>query len=90
MHSIIKKYAINTGTNKRLITVTAIRTQNDTNGNPRYKVQVWTDSHNGNIWFPIVKGYRQRKNDDCYIIASYNIVDTLEKFVNDFEKVVSV
>lgn len=85
MTSAITQHAITVGETKHLITVTAVPTENDYNGNPQWLVQVWTSSNNGHIWYPKVKGYRERK-DDTYKVTGYQGIQNIVKdFVTRFE-----
>lgn len=82
--SLMKKFNVKTGSTFQPVTVTAIRMTNDINGNPRYKVQVWTD-FNGTIWSPKVHGFRRSK-DDTYVLKSvYNLEEEISNFMSVFE-----
>lgn len=77
-------------THSHKVIVTAQRINNDSSGNPRYGVQVWAihdDRDSGNLWCPIVKGYRLNKNDQ-YILQSYSLDNDIWVFIQAFERVV--
>lgn len=79
-------------THSHTVMVTAIRINNDINGNPRYHAQVWAihpDRNNeGNIWAPIVKGYRKTKDDQYILNSVYNLKEDLYRFLESFENTV--
>lgn len=81
----MKDYDILTGAYKHTVTMTAVRMSNDINGNPRYKVQIW--SHNSSsIWCPTIKGFRRSK-DDTYVLKSvYNLEESMDEFIKTFEE----
>jgi hypothetical protein len=86
--SIMKNFTINSGTMEHKITVTAQKTANDYSGNPQYLIQVWVrdeENNTGHIWYPKLKGFRDRK-DDSYKLQSYSINEDLVEFVSKFEK----
>lgn len=76
---------IKTGEFQRLITVTAVRMANDINGNPRYKVHVWTSSFGGNLWTPVVKGFRRTKDDGYVLKSVYDVEEDVDKFIETFQ-----
>lgn len=87
-YSILVKETVNTGSEHTVpVIVTAIRTKNDVNGNPRYLAQVWVDRSEsfGNVWAPNVKGYRRNK-DDQYSLQSYDIHSDIFQFLKAFEQ----
>lgn len=81
--SFIHTYAIKVGKTDHLITVTCQRVDNDHYGNPIYSIQVWTTGDDGHIWYPKLKGFRDRK-DQTYRLQSYNIQDDIKNFVTLF------
>jgi hypothetical protein len=83
-HSTIQQHTILIGTTPHLITVTAVRTENDVNGNPQCLMQVWTTVNSGNVWYPRVKGYRERK-DDMYKVSTYSLDQAISTLVERFE-----
>lgn len=86
MHSLLKHYPVKTSSGGRQVIATAIRINNDINGNPRAKVQVWTCSEFASIWSPKVKGFRRSK-DDTYILKScYDLEQSLNDFMRTFEE----
>lgn len=88
MSSKLMKTAIRTGeTTQELITITAIRIQNDINGNQRYKLAVWVHDHQ---WTPKLKGYRTTKYGEYILHSVYNLDTQIESFIIAFETAVRV
>jgi hypothetical protein len=82
-------YTVKSDTYLAKVTVTAVRMPNDMDGNPRYKVQVWSAS-SGTIWCPKVIGYRRSK-DDTYVLKSvYDLNESLNNFMKVFEESINV
>jgi hypothetical protein len=88
MHSLITKKRVNSGTMEHLITVTAIRMDNDINGNPRHKIHIWTTSNNGSIWSPKVKGYKRGKDDSYVLVSTFNLDESINHFLKEFERAI--
>lgn len=83
--SIMKRKAIIIGDTPHLVVVTAQRTENDFNGNPQALVQVWTTVNGGHVWYPKMKGYRDR-NDMSYKVQAWQGMDeAIEELLVRFE-----
>lgn len=68
--------------NPSFITITAFKMASDINGNPRYKIWVWSGSE---VWCPIVKGYRRSKDYSYVLKCVYNLSEDIERFVKELE-----
>jgi hypothetical protein len=88
-NSLLRKYPIKTGEGENtLITITAFRTKNDSNGNPVYFAQVWGSSML--LWSGLkVKGYRLNK-DNMYRFTSYNLKESLDDLAKEIQTAISV
>jgi hypothetical protein len=78
------------------VIITTYRINNDVNGNPRYKLAVWTFSQTehgekyGHQWTPKVKGYKQNKEGEYILHGVYDLDTQIKSFVNAFEASVNV
>jgi hypothetical protein len=91
----MKEYRFNKSYEGRTVLVTAVRMNLDINGNPRFKVQVWSclkeDNKtivHGNIWSPTIKGYRRSKDDTYILKCCFNLEEDLNAFMKLFEETV--
>lgn len=73
----------------RDLIITAQSTDNDFNGNPMALFQIWTtptEDYNGMLWYPKIKGYRDRK-DNAYKGYIHGGIDTsLDIFVKHLQE----
>ena len=73
------------------VSATIQQTTNDYNGNPCYLVQVWAGGNYNqysHIWYPRIKGYRERK-DNFYKVSGYDGLEViLDNFMKEFQEAI--
>jgi hypothetical protein len=81
----MQQHTILIGDTAHMVVVTAQRTENDVNGNPQALIQVWTTVNGGHVWYPKMKGYRDR-NDMSYKVQVWQGLDmAITEFMLRFE-----
>lgn len=88
-NSLIKQYWVRQyGERSAMVIATAIRMNNDINGNPRHKVQIWVvdqEQNKGSIWSPIIAGYRRTKDNTYVLKSAFDLEPDLDQFMEHFE-----